>query len=76
MSYGFYSTYEPGADDLRKFGGLVDPDNEVRFIEAFTDQLDLRRLAVVVKELKKEGSPAYDSRGFFSSFIFMAISMC
>jgi len=70
VSYGFYSTYEPGADDLRKFGGLVDPDNEVRFIEAFTDQLDLRRLAVVVKELKKEGSPAYESRVFLKLYFY------
>ena len=46
--------------------GLVDADNEVRLIDVFADQLDLRRLGFVVKELKKEGSPAYDSRGFFS----------
>ena len=38
--------------------GLVDADNEVRLIDAFTDQLDLRRLRFVVKELKKEGRPA------------------
>jgi hypothetical protein len=30
-------------------GGLVDADNEVRLIDAFTDQLDLRRLGFVVK---------------------------
>jgi len=44
--------------------GLVDTNNEVRLIDAFMDQLDLRRLAFVVKELKKERRPAYESRVF------------
>ena len=38
--------------------GLVDAENEVRLIDAFTDQRDLKRLRFVVKELKKEGRPA------------------
>ena len=43
---------------LGSLEGLVHADNEVRLIDAFTDQLDLRRLRFVVKELKKEGRPA------------------
>ena len=50
--------------------GLVDADNEVRLIDAFTDQLDLIRLGFVVKELKKEGRPAYDSRVFLKLYFY------
>ncbi len=50
--------------------GLVDADNEVRLIDAFTDQLDLKRLGFVVKELKKEGRPAYDSRVFLKLYFY------
>ena len=50
--------------------GLVDADNEVRLIDAFTDQLDLKRLGFVVKELKKEGRPAYDSRVFLKLYLY------
>ena len=34
---------------------LVSSDNPVRFIDAFAEHLDLKRLGFEVKELKKEG---------------------
>ena len=42
----------------------------MRLIDAFADQLDLKRLGFVVKELKKEGRPAYDSRVFLKLYFY------
>jgi transposase len=40
---------------------LVEADNPVRLLDAFTEHLELSRLGFKVKELKSEGRPAFES---------------
>ena len=55
------------------FGSLEDlltPDNPVRLIDAFADRLDLKRLGFGVKELKREGRPAFESGVFLKLYFY------
>lgn len=55
------------------FGSLedgVEGDNPVRLIDAFAEQLDMKRLGFEVKELQREGRPAYESRVFLKIYFY------
>jgi transposase len=55
------------------FGSLEDlmtPDNPVRLIDAFADRLDLKRLGFGVRELKREGRPAFESGVFLKLYFY------
>lgn len=41
---------------------LVEQDNQVRFIEAFVEKLDLNQLNFVTKTLKNEGRPSFNPK--------------
>jgi transposase len=49
---------------------LVDQDNQVRFIEAFVEKLDLKALQFEVKELKGEGRPRYEPKVFLKLYLY------
>ena len=49
---------------------LVEADNAVRLIDAFTEQLELPRLGFKVKVLKSEGRPAYESVLFLRLYFY------
>ena len=42
----------------------IDMDNQVRFVDAFVDHLDLSQLGFVVSGLKTEGRSAFESKLF------------
>lgn len=48
----------------------VEQDNPVRLIDVFVDQLDLVRLKFRVRELKKEGRPAFESVVFLKLYFY------
>ncbi len=48
----------------------VEPDNLVRLIDVFVDQLDLVKLKFQVRELKKEGRPAFESVVFLKLYFY------
>lgn len=55
------------------FGSIddqVEPDNPVRFIDAFVEQLDLGRLQFNVKDLKPEGRPSFNPRVFLKLYLY------
>ncbi|MFM6219185.1 MAG: transposase, partial [Dolichospermum sp.] len=41
---------------------LVEQDNQVRFIDAFVEKLDLNQLNFVTKTLKNEGRPSFNPK--------------
>ena len=45
-------------------------DHQVRFIDAFVDEIDLRKLGFKIKTLKKEGRPGYRSSLFMKLFLY------
>ena len=58
------------------FGSLeegISSDHTVRFIDAFSAQLDLVKIGFTVNTLKKEGRPSYQSSLFLYVFIYMDI---
>ena len=46
----------------------VEPDNAVRLIDVFVDQLDLVKLKFQLRELKREGRPAFESVAFLKLY--------
>ncbi len=48
----------------------VEQDNQVRFIEAFVEKLDLKSLQFVVKDLKGEGRPRYEPKVFLKLYLY------
>nr|WP_315183435.1 hypothetical protein [uncultured Flavobacterium sp.] len=42
----------------------ISPDNQVRFIDAFVEYIDLSKLDFAVKTLKTEGRPSFNSKVF------------
>src|SRR3954465_11591248 len=48
----------------------VGPDNPVRFIEAFVDQLDLQGAGFVRVEAKATGRPGYDPADLLKLYIY------
>lgn len=48
----------------------VEHDNPVRLIDAFVDRLDLVKLKFRVRELKKEGRPAFESIVFLKLYFY------
>lgn len=49
---------------------MIDQENQVRFIEAFVEMLDLKALQFVVKELKGEGRPSYEPKVFLKLYLY------
>ncbi|MFZ1561261.1 MAG: IS1182 family transposase [Saprospiraceae bacterium] len=66
--------YIIGQDRLQlEFVSLEDrisKDNAVRFIDAFVEEIDLNKLGFVVKTIKSEGRPAYDSKMFLKIYLY------
>ncbi|TAE87316.1 MAG: transposase [Bacteroidetes bacterium] len=49
---------------------LVEQENQVRFLEAFVEKLDLQVLQFEVKELKGEGRPRYEPKVFLKLYLY------
>jgi transposase len=48
----------------------IDPDNAVRFIEAFVEQLDLKQLGYQFTTLKTEGRPPFHPKVFLKLYLY------
>ena len=56
-----------------RFSSLEDtisPDNQVRFIDAFVESIDLSKLGFAVKTLKTEGRPSFNSKVFLKIYLY------
>ena len=56
-----------------RFSSLEDtisPDNQVRFIDAFVEYIDLSKLDFAVKTLKTEGRPSFNSKVFLKMYLY------
>ena len=49
---------------------LISPDNQIRFLDAFVDKLDLEKLQFKVKELNIEGRPPYHPKIFLKKVLY------
>lgn len=48
----------------------IEPDNAVRFIEAFVEQLDLEKLHYQFQTLKTEGRPPFHPKVFLKLYLY------
>jgi len=48
----------------------IDPENQVRFIEAFVETIDLKKLDFITKTIKAEGRPSYDTKVFLKVYLY------
>ena len=48
----------------------IEPDNPVRFVDAFVEHLDLHQLDFAVSTLKTEGRPAFESKLFLKIYLY------
>jgi transposase len=56
-----------------RFSSLEDtisPDNQVRFIDAFVESIDLSKLDFAIKTLKTEGRPSFNSKVFLKIYLY------
>ena len=56
-----------------RFSSLEDTislDNQVRFIDAFVEYIDLSKLEFAVKTLKTEGRPSFNSKVFLKMYLY------
>ena len=56
-----------------RFSSLEDtisPDNQVRFIDAFVEYIDLSKLDFAVKTLKTEGRSSFDTKIFIKLYLY------
>ena len=56
-----------------RFSSLEDsisPDNQVRFIDAFVEYIDISKLNFAVKTLKTEGRPSFNSKLFLKIYLY------
>ena len=48
----------------------ISPDNQVRFIDAFVNSIELSKLGFEVQTLKSEGRPSYNSQVFLKLYLY------
>lgn len=48
----------------------ISPDNQVRFIDAFVESLELSKIGFSVRTLKGEGRPSYNSKVFLKVYLY------
>mgnify|MGYP003403303200 FL=1 len=48
----------------------ISPDNQVRFIDAFVNIIDLSKLGFELRTLKSEGRPSYKSQVFLKLYLY------
>ncbi|WP_255577676.1 transposase [Flavobacterium sp. CHNK8] len=48
----------------------ISPDNQVRFIDAFVESINLSKLGFSVKTLKTEGRPSFNSKVFLKIYLY------
>lgn len=53
---------------------LIENDNQVRFIDAFVEKLELLKLGFKIKEIKNEGRPSFDSKVFLKIYLYGYLS--
>jgi transposase len=49
---------------------LISPDNQVRFLDAFVDHLNLAKLGFAIRTLKSQGRPSYKSTIFLKLYLY------
>ena len=55
---------------LSSLEDTISPDNQLRFIDAFVEYVDLSKLNFVVKTLKTEGRPSFNSKVFLKIYLY------
>ncbi|TDD75161.1 transposase [Flavobacterium caseinilyticum] len=56
-----------------RFSSLEDtisPDNQIRFIDAFVELIDISKLDFTIKTLKTEGRPSFNSKVFLKMYLY------
>ncbi len=48
----------------------IEPENPVRFVDAFVEHLDLDQLGFVIKTLRSEGRPGFESKLFLKIYLY------
>ena len=48
----------------------IEPENQVRFIDAFVEVLNLLEIGFEVKTIKKEGRPSFDAKVFLKIYLY------
>ena len=48
----------------------ISTDNQVRFIDAFIELIDISKLDFAVKTLKTEGRPSFNSIAFLKTYLY------
>lgn len=56
--------------EMLSLESAIGAENAVRLIDAFADQLDLKRLGFTVRDLNEQGRPAFDSRIFVKLYFY------
>lgn len=49
---------------------VIDPNNQVRFIDAFVAFIAIDKLGFTIKTLKKEGRPSFDTKVFLKIYLY------
>jgi transposase len=55
---------------LSSLEDTIDPNNPVRFIDAFVAALDLAKLGFAIQTIKSEGRPSYNSKIFLKIYLY------
>lgn len=58
----YITPYNRSQIEFISLDDLVEQDNQVRFIEAFVEKLDLTQLSFVTKTIKNEGRPSFNPK--------------
>ncbi|MFV8324219.1 hypothetical protein [Flavobacterium sp. LS2R12] len=52
----------------------ISTDNQVRFIDAFIELIDISKLDFAVKTLKTEGRPSFNSIAFLKTYLYVYLN--
>jgi transposase len=58
----YITPYNRSQMEFSSLDDLVEQDNQVRFIEAFVEKLDLTQLSFITKTIKSEGRPSFNPK--------------
>jgi transposase len=66
----YITPYNRSQIEFSSLDDLVEQDNQVRFIEAFVEKLDLIQLSFVTKDIKSEGRPSFNPKALLKLYFY------
>ena len=66
----YITPYNRSQIEFSSLDDLVEQDNQVRFIEAFVEKLDLIQLSFVTKDIKSEGRPSFNPKALLTLYFY------